>query len=525
MPSDITNSTLAQKINDLIDLWRTRELQMVAWMTGAAGGGDLSDGTYPLSDYLGNVTYVKSPAELAAEVTTTVDSAVAQAAAASASASSASAAQVAAQTARDLALSYQTGAQSARDMAQSYSNNAADSASNAAFSESASAASASNAAASAAAAATSATASASSATAAAGSASAASTSATNAASSATAAAASAVAAATFTPALYALLASTNTFAAAQTINGLLTVGSNYSDSGMDHSALRLANASINAQTPIDFYTNGSLSGRIRNDYIGNLSYVTIGGGTHDFWIGGDSGTGFIALAIGPSFATVTPGYGFQLTHANATDVNDGKVGVGLFGSGLNIVGTQTTLGAGRQIRTFGDLIMVQGGIYQPNGLAISDQADGWLRLNNAGSFTKGTYTPGYFAADAGYTNSARTNFMQPNNGGFGLSYGTWYVNGGPNGYAGIALGDGGGRYPTFMAAPGTSGVYNQGPAYWSWRDDGSSFHIGKPPVVEGGNGVLYYEPGSGSANAFVVVRTTGPSGPANEGSLWFQRAA
>lgn len=42
--------------------------------------------------------------------------------------------------------------------------------------------------------------------------------------------------------------------------------------------------------------------------------------------------------------------------ANQTDVNDGTIAAGLFANGLNIVGTQTQAGTGRQISYFGTLI-------------------------------------------------------------------------------------------------------------------------------------------------------------------------
>ena len=42
--------------------------------------------------------------------------------------------------------------------------------------------------------------------------------------------------------------------------------------------------------------------------------------------------------------------------ANATDANDGKIAAGLFSTGLNIVGAQTSAGTGRQVRIWGDVI-------------------------------------------------------------------------------------------------------------------------------------------------------------------------
>jgi hypothetical protein len=196
--SNITNAQLAAQIQALITSWQTRETQMIAWLAGAAGGGDFSNGTYPLSDAFGNVKYVESPAQMSADVTTTVDSATAQATASAASATTASAAQAAALTARNLASTYATNAAAS-------ATQAANSQSAAASSAAAALASKNSATASAAAAAASASSMGSSVTASAASASAAAASQSAAAASASAAAASAAAAATFNPALYATL--------------------------------------------------------------------------------------------------------------------------------------------------------------------------------------------------------------------------------------------------------------------------------------------------------------------------------
>jgi hypothetical protein len=69
-------------------------------------------------------------------------------------------------------------------------------------------------------------------------------------------------------------------------------------SATGHSSIILANASITGQTPLDFFIGGSLSGRLRNDYAGNMTYVTTGSGQHTFFVRGDSGVGAAALYIG-----------------------------------------------------------------------------------------------------------------------------------------------------------------------------------------------------------------------------------
>jgi len=48
--------------------------------------------------------------------------------------------------------------------------------------------------------------------------------------------------------------------------------------------------------------------------------------------------------------------GIRFGHANQTDSNDGYIAANRFSSGLNIVGTQTTSGTGRQVRIWGEVI-------------------------------------------------------------------------------------------------------------------------------------------------------------------------
>ena len=59
---------------------------------------------------------------------------------------------------------------------------------------------------------------------------------------------------------------------------------------------RLTNPSSTGQSPLDFFINGTLRGRFRSDYAGNMNYVT-NGGAHYFFIGGDSGVGTVPVSI------------------------------------------------------------------------------------------------------------------------------------------------------------------------------------------------------------------------------------
>jgi hypothetical protein len=80
-------------------------------------------------------------------------------------------------------------------------------------------------------------------------------------------------------------------------------------SATGNSIQRLTNSSATGQSPLDFFINGTLRGRFRSDFAGNMSYVT-NGGAHSFYVGGDSGVGSVAVNILASgdvgIGTLTP---------------------------------------------------------------------------------------------------------------------------------------------------------------------------------------------------------------------------
>lgn len=61
-------------------------------------------------------------------------------------------------------------------------------------------------------------------------------------------------------------------------------------------ALSLTNTNASGQSPINWVINGTQRGRIRCDFVGNMSYST-SGGEHVFYTGGDAGTGVLRAAI------------------------------------------------------------------------------------------------------------------------------------------------------------------------------------------------------------------------------------
>jgi len=103
---------------------------------------------------------------------------------------------------------------------------------------------------------------------------------------------------------------------------------------------------------------------------------------------------------------VTQGIGLRFGHSSQTDSNDGFISAGRFASGLNIVGTQTSGGTGRQVRVWGSLIDSGGTAYVLNsgtwGISITGSA-GSVAFSNVTS--KPTTLSGYGITD-GTSNAA-----------------------------------------------------------------------------------------------------------------------
>lgn len=111
--------------------------------------------------------------------------------------------------------------------------------------------------------------------------------------------------------------------------------------------------------------------------------------------------------------TVTESRDIRFTAAAQTDGNDGKIGAGLFASGLNIVGTQTSAGLGRQIRLYGTLIDSTGTEYVRN-------TGTWAITANNASFLGGTAAASYqlnstLAANVATLTANNATFMNGNN--------------------------------------------------------------------------------------------------------------
>lgn len=147
--SNITTATLAQKISDLVDAWRTFMGQLQTWLAGTVGGGPSNNGVYPLTDNLGNTFNVKCPAQLQADVNATITGSAASATNSANSATAAAASATAAAGSATNAANSATAAATSATNANTYQSQAATFKTNAAASAVAAAASAASCAASA----------------------------------------------------------------------------------------------------------------------------------------------------------------------------------------------------------------------------------------------------------------------------------------------------------------------------------------------------------------------------------------
>jgi len=110
----------------------------------------------------------------------------------------------------------------------------------------------------------------------------------------------------------------------------------------------------------------------------NLSGTNTGDQTN---ISGNAGTVTNGVYLNASNQMVSGSF-LRFGHANQTDTNDGVIGAGIFASGLNIVGTQTSPATGRQVRVWGTLMNDAGAAYITDGNTNWDNSYGFITDGN-----------------------------------------------------------------------------------------------------------------------------------------------
>jgi len=129
----------------------------------------------------------------------------------------------------------------------------------------------------------------------------------------------------------------------QSNSGQAVLDFHFTNTSVGTSQLRFLNNSASAQSELDFFANGTNTGRVRNDFQGTMNYIAFtGSGTHNFWVRGDSGVGAQSLTIAASGSVniAAPSSGFAL-------VANGDCAFGVSGNTVRFnVPTQNTASAG-----------------------------------------------------------------------------------------------------------------------------------------------------------------------------------
>lgn len=555
----ITNAQLAQQVSELMDYWRTRDLQFAEWLSGSPSGGPYGDGRYPLSDYLGVIQYLFCPAALESGVTSSASSAALSAALAGASKDEALLAQAAAVAAQNQALANRDDARAARDLALQYRDESANNMSTAATHRAKAKAWASNtvdvvvesglysalhyatkaseayanltddlAAATLEAVAdatASATASASAAAQSADDADDARNSTeaarditlgykTDAANSAVAAAASAAAAATFDPAVYIRKD------IAQIVAGQLTLAADLIPDGTG-----LVDVGSSARRFRDVYVSGGLRDAGANGYLVNTTGTTAVYGGGSTWTALSLGG---TLTVNKGGDTRTSGK-IQSTGWNGSYVAGHGIAIGISGDSAYVHSYNSTTSTYPRLYLAASTVeLTSNSVFAANGKNTIQTSDAWLRLNQAGHYTSGVHIPGNLNVG---TNIEVTGGDCRVAGGFrwysdtayyiyntsGYSYGSWRIGGARGGYTGVMLDTS--AQPTLMSAGSNVGVYMQGAGYWSWYDTGSGgvFQIQNPLQTASGYGYLRY--GDTFGQGRVYVRNGGSAVGSQEGDI------
>lgn len=255
--------------------------------------------------------------------------------------------------------------------------------------------------------------------------------------------------------------------------------SDYINNGGANSHILLTNPSASGQTILESFINGSLAGKWRTDYVGNMSFAT-GGGSYSFMTGGDypngvnrfsilnsgnvgvgtgSPNGLLAVVSShPNSVethiqnTNTSGYSALRLGVDAVSANGGAFehfGGTWNGTGLTTPSTTAVIGfeaGGLNLGAFhssGVIKFFTGGIYQNNER---------IRIEAGGNVGIGTTAPAYKLDVAGPINAT----------GF-------YVNGSP-----LQVGGGGGSQWT---TNGTSVYYTSGNVGIGTGDPQSLLHV------------------------------------------------
>ena len=205
--------------------------------------------------------------------------------------------------------------------------------------------------------------------------------------------------------------------------GKLTIdlaNTNYTNTGGAGAHLLINNTSATGQNVVSSMINGSIVAKWRTDYVGNISWVAGGSGVHDFYTGGDFGTGTTKMSIknngniqmgaaSLNGSFTDNGYrlevlGTMRVTGAATFSSNISATTGFFNNtNLNHIGLGpiTSVGSIFNIIGSGNLHITNNSYYNAGFLYSTTNVSGKLAISSAGSFT-------YSYAPSGTINTAVT---------------------------------------------------------------------------------------------------------------------
>jgi hypothetical protein len=328
-----------------------------------------------------------------------------------------------------------------------------------------------------------------------------------------------------------IVASSETFRI-RTVNDAASVASNILS--VERTGTTVDSVTVNATTVrlnglVDIGPAAAMKIRGSTNTTSQTNYISLqtSAGSEQGWVGFGSGTSTMAVANNIGALTFSASTSFSWSNGSTllTLGSTGSLGFGNSVWHTSISDSANRLyfaynshtyisapsGAAIYLRpnnsateTFGFDGTTTSSMRMQGRVAIFDAADGWLRLNNSGSYTNGVYTPGLMRADGGLGFSLSSSITSNGS----STYGNMLVSATKGGYHGVTLNTTG--FPSFMSDGTYAGIYIEGDGRWlitRWLSTTaySSYNLQAPSFQISSSRKLKDETGSLSAKEATAI--------------------